>query len=187
MALSPEEMDAAVLANLHARTGRSTEDWLDLIAAAGPFAKPGEAVAWLKTQYQLGHVTAQILVRHFNKRAAPRVAAVTTQEVLGQAGAARLDQLLDRLGQDVPNLQVFVRQTYVGIGTSSQFGVAVRPKSGPALLWLALVAQDRSQSPLPTAPKLGGSDRFTLLLAVSEDDDLARIVAHLRAAALAGR
>ena len=53
--------------------GRGLESWVQALQAAGPFGKPGEAVAWLKAQ-GLGHVTAQVVVRQMRPaRAAPTV------------------------------------------------------------------------------------------------------------------
>lgn len=183
MALSPDEMDAAVLRNLAERSGLTLVDWITRLEASGPFAKPAEAVAWLKTQHGLGHVTAQILVRKWKNRDRPTEDDRSIETILGLDGAVVFDQLVQALRQSIPTLEVMPRKTYVGLGTGRQFAVAVRPKSGAAQLWIGLIAQDKAQAPLPKAPKLGGSDRFIYLLEVESRSDLAGSLAHLRAAA----
>jgi hypothetical protein len=48
----------AYLDNIHAKTGKTPEDFKALAAEAGvyqPDMKAGDLVAWLKTEYGLGH------------------------------------------------------------------------------------------------------------------------------------
>ena len=187
MALTPAEMDAAVLANLAAKTGRDISHWIGLLESAPPFATPAEAVAWLKVEHGLGHVTAQIIVRKWKhrRRADPEGDPVDT--VLGERGGVLFLRIVSALAADVPNLQIMPRKTYVGLGTPTQFAVAARPKSSATLLCLGLVAQDKCLAPLPEAPRLGGSDRFKLLLEIGSDADIETALVHLRSAALGQR
>lgn len=178
MALDPEAMDAAVLANLRARTGRGLDDWKAALDEAGPFARPGEAVAWLKAQ-GMGHVTAQVVVRHL-RPAAPRP---TVETVLGPEGAALFHALVAELGPLVPGLRVGVRKGYVTLATGVQFAVAV-PARGGSGIRLGLISQAEGL-PLPPAPPMGGSDRFRLLLDVPDRAVIDAAIVHLRAAATA--
>ena len=61
--MTPSEMNAAVLANLPARTGKTLEEWLEVVKVMGPM-KRSELVKRLKTDYALGHVTATILAQY---------------------------------------------------------------------------------------------------------------------------
>lgn len=63
MALDPQEMQAAIVANLPAKTGKTLEQWLEF-AKQHQDQKPKELIAWLKTEHGLGHVQAQTVVRH---------------------------------------------------------------------------------------------------------------------------
>ncbi|MGP1396900.1 MAG: DUF4287 domain-containing protein [Inquilinaceae bacterium] len=130
MALSPAEMDEAVLRNLAEKTGRDLDDWQRLLGSAGPFAKPAAAVNWLKGEHGLGHVTAQIIVRKLKEKGATPPDGDAVGAVLGSAGAGALRRILVDLVAHVPDLQVMPRKAYVGLGTPVQFAVAVRPKSG---------------------------------------------------------
>jgi hypothetical protein len=183
MALSPAEMDAAILANLEAKTGRDLDHWIGRLDVAGPFEKPAAAVTWLKTTHGLGHVTAQIIVRKWRDRATDAPEGDPVEAVLGTRGAALLRDLHAVLAADLPEVQVMPRKAYVGLGAPVQFAVAARPRRPGAVLVFALVGQDMSRPALPPAPRLGGSDRFRLLLEVGRDDDMAGVLAHLRAAA----
>ena len=183
MALSPAEMDAAVLANLAQRTGKGLDHWMGLLDGAPPFAKPAAAVAWLKAEHGLGHVTAQINVRKWKERSHSETESDPIASALGERGAAMLHRIFSALAADVPDLQLLPRKSYVGLGTLVQFAVAARPRKSEAILWLALTAQDSRLLKLAPAPRLGGSDRFTLLLEVGSDSDIKTALAHLRAAA----
>jgi hypothetical protein len=183
MALSPSEMDAAVLANLAQRTGKGLDHWIGLLESAPPFGKPAAAVAWLKAQHGLGHVTAQIIVRKWKEASNRETDADPVVTVLGERGAALLQRIFSALAADVPNLQLMPRKSYVGLGTPVQFAVAARPSKSEAVICFALIAQDARLAPLAPAPRLGGSDRFTLLLEVGSDSDIDTALAHLRAAA----
>jgi hypothetical protein len=183
MALSPAEMDAAVLANLEAKTGKGLDHWIALLDGAGPFAKLAGAVVWLKSTHGLGHVTAQIIVRKWHQRGASAPDGDPLEAVLGASGATLLRELHAALAADLPEVQLMPRKAYVGLGAPVQFAVALGPGRSDAVIRLALVGQDRSRPPLPAAPRLGGSDRFRLLLEVGPEDDMAGVLAHLRAAA----
>lgn len=183
MPLSPEDMDAAVLRNLADKTGKTLAHWLDLLNAAGPFDKPAAAVAWLKQNEGLGYVTAQILVRTWNGATPRSAGADPIAEVLGAAGAAALAQIIAGLAPVLPDVRLMPRKAYVGLGRPVQFAVAARPKRSGAILWLALVRQDEGLARLPPAPRLGGSDRFGVLLEVEAATSPEVVQAHLRAAA----
>lgn len=170
-------MEEAVLRGLETKTGRGLEQWKAALDGAGPFAKPALAVAWLKAQ-GMGHVTAQVVERRWRGAS---IAGGTAEEVLGPEGAALFMALVARLDPVMPGLRVGVRKDYVTLGVGVQFAVAVRARGGPGL-WLGLVGQAEGPA-LPPAPALGGSERFRLLLELSDDRGVDGAVRHLRAAA----
>ncbi|HEY3367495.1 MAG TPA: DUF4287 domain-containing protein [Symbiobacteriaceae bacterium] len=57
---TPEAHMAAVIAKLTTQTGRSLEDWVELLRSAG-LPKFKEQVDWLKQVHGVGHVAAQVI------------------------------------------------------------------------------------------------------------------------------
>jgi hypothetical protein len=53
-------MGRAIVANLPAKTGRTLDQWVELVLTRGE-AERKERVAWLKTEHGLGHVTAEVI------------------------------------------------------------------------------------------------------------------------------
>ncbi len=64
MGLSPQEMDAAIVRNLPAKTGKSLDEWLKVLDESGLTAKK-ELKAHLKETHGVGHFQAQIIVKRF--------------------------------------------------------------------------------------------------------------------------
>jgi len=60
MPKSPAEMEAAMVANMPAKTGKSMPQWLK-IAKASKLAKHGEIVKFLKAEHELGHGFANLV------------------------------------------------------------------------------------------------------------------------------
>ncbi|MCA2985373.1 MAG: DUF4287 domain-containing protein [Gemmatimonas sp.] len=68
MALSPREMQAAIVRNLPERTGRTLEAWVREVRAHGPTLADrslrAARTAWLKQHHGLGHIQAQVIAAH---------------------------------------------------------------------------------------------------------------------------
>jgi hypothetical protein len=109
--MSPGEMIAAVLGNLAKKTGKTLEQWIQIVNSSG-LATRKERVEWLKEEHQLGHVTAQMVVA----------------EAEGQP--------MDKVYAD--NVKVSPRKTFVSLSRKRQFAV-VKPATQTRLdLGLAL-------------------------------------------------
>lgn len=190
MALSPAEMDAAVVRNLPTKTGRSLEDWHALLVTAGPFAKPAAAVAWLKAEHGLGHVTAQIIVRTLAQSGAPL--PTEAERLAGLFGAVGMgprdlfERLRAALVAAIPESRLTVGRTYAGFGNPVQF-LAVHPVRGRDELVLGLAAFDPESGQPPAALRLGGSDRIRYRLEFAAPGDIDMVLRHARASAALGR
>src|SRR4051794_28621164 len=57
MSRSPKEMGEAIARNLPEKTGRTFAQWVAIAKKSGLTGKR-ELVAWLKSEHQIGHVTA---------------------------------------------------------------------------------------------------------------------------------
>jgi len=176
MALHPDEMDAAVVRNLKARTGRDLDGWLAVLAGGPVFAKPSEAVAWLKAQ-GLGHVQAQIVVRRAGG-GAPAAAGVLRDALFPPGSAVRtlFEAAEAALVAAFPGTVVTDCKGYTGFGDPLQYAV-LTAKRGVLVAGLARVA---AGLPEPDVAKGLGGGRIRWKLTVAGEADIARLVAYLR-------
>ena len=64
MGLSPGEMNAAMIRNLPDKTGRSLDQWLEVLRESGLTEKKA-LKAHLKETHGVGHFQTQTIVKHF--------------------------------------------------------------------------------------------------------------------------
>lgn len=142
MPRSPEEMSAAIIANLPEKTGRTLEEWVRIAREEGPPEKR-ERVAWLKSAHGLGHVTASLVAG----RAARSDAYVpkSGDELVDAQYAgpkAALRPVYDRLAEEArgiaADVDVSPRKTYVALVRARQFGVVQATTRARVDLGLAL-------------------------------------------------
>ena len=62
--MSPAEMEKAIIRNLPEKTGKSLEEWLQLLALQTDQNKKA-LKQFLKQEHQLGHFQAQTIVKFF--------------------------------------------------------------------------------------------------------------------------
>lgn len=118
MALSPAEMEAAILRNLAEKTGHDLAGWRDRLAQAG-IEDARQRITWLKGQ-GVGHVSAQVIAR--------RVDDEQPQPVAHDDGVHRAVQgLRDAAG--VPS-EAVVCAGYIGLRARRQFAVVARRRDG---------------------------------------------------------
>ena len=96
--------------------------------------------------------------------------------VLGERGWRAVPADLFRLSRQMcPNLQIMPRKSYVGLGTPKHQYLPWPRGQNPSVTLLypwGWSRRTRPWRPLPEAPRLGGSDRFKLLLEISTDADI---------------
>ena len=68
MGLSPSEMQEAIIKNLPQKTGKSLEDWLVVVSKIKVNTSK-ELLERLKSEFNLGHFQAQIIIKHFENKA----------------------------------------------------------------------------------------------------------------------
>ena len=64
MSLSPQEMKAAIIKNLPAKTGKSLDEWLEVLRESN-LTEKRELKAHLKETHGVGHFQAQTIVSRF--------------------------------------------------------------------------------------------------------------------------
>ncbi len=178
MALSPKEMQDAIIANLSLKTGRDLAAWVAL-ARAKKAGTRAETVRWLKSEHGLGHVTAQVVAEHAEGRGDAYAAEDALLDGLVppplRESYAQVEKLLRAAA---PKVERVVCKTYVGFRAGRQFA-AVRAE-GDALL-VALRLGDEDHGLARTRFRAGGG--LTHALHVRGGDDLRALTRAARTAA----
>jgi hypothetical protein len=158
MALSPKEMNAAILANLKEKTGKSSSQWLALAKASG-IRESASLTRWFKAEHALGHVTAQVLAR----LATTETTAYDDEDALLNAlfasgtHAAALFGVLEKIVQKAaPDAERVACKTYVGFRLGKQFAAA-RPSDSGKALELAVALKGVATDLEPTKFRAGGA------------------------------
>lgn len=132
--MRPSEMGDAIARNLEARTGRSKEQWLEVIRRDGPPTRR-ERLAWLKAEHGLGASTAMNLAWWSDEEAMAAAAATSDDDLIAAqyAGAkAGLRPIFEAVVATVrsfgPDVTTEARTSYVSFQRGRQFGL-VAPSS----------------------------------------------------------
>ncbi len=128
MAKSPQEMAAAMIANLKDKTGKTMPQWLK-ITKASKLAKHGEIVKLLKSEHGVTHGFANLIASETLKEAAGGVVASGDELIEQQYDGAKADLRpiydaliagITKFGKDV---EIAPKKAYVSIRRSKQFAI----------------------------------------------------------------
>jgi hypothetical protein len=174
MPKSPEEMMAAIMRNLVARTGRSEQEWA-AIGAAVPAGKFTERLKFLQQTQGLGRGQAQAVLwygEHGADYAPTSYDQLVAAQYAGRRAALRpiFDAVLkaaQTLGDDV---EIGARQTYVSFNHGRQFAIVRAMTQTTADVGLVLPGE-------PIGGRLKrpgslGSDRLTHKVTLRAVDDV---------------
>jgi len=136
MPKSPEEMAAAMVANMPAKTGKSLPQWIK-IAKGAKLARHGEIVKFLKAEHGMGHGFANLVAHHVLNEAAGGAAGEDDLIAIQYSGKkAGLRPIYDaviaaveKLGDDV---EIAPKKAYVSLRRSKQFAI-VQPSTATRL------------------------------------------------------
>ena len=177
---SPQQMMAAIMRNLSARSGRSEAEWA-AIGAAVPPGKRNERLKRLQEEHGLGRGQAQAVLwcgEHGAAHEAPSLEELIAGQYTGKKAALRpvLDALIAAaraLGDDV---EVGGRQTMVSFNRGRQFAIVQAVTLTGVELGLAL-GDEPAAGRLQPAGSFG-SDRITHKVTLREpgevDDEVRR-------------
>lgn len=126
MAKSPEEMAAAMVANMPEKTGKSLDAWLKLVKKQ-KLAKHGEIVKWLKGEHGMTHGFANLVAHtHLNPPgdASGGDDLVATQYA-GKKEALRpiYDKLAKAVAKFGADVELAPKKAYVSLRRNKQFGL----------------------------------------------------------------
>jgi hypothetical protein len=127
MAMTPEEMRAAIVGNLTRKTGRTLEQWVELVRTEGPGTRK-ERVAWLKENHWLGQFQAEVVADQADRPdedVPPSAEELIAAQYAGMKGVLRpiydrLAAAVEALGSDVA---LEPRKSYVSLIRRRQFGI----------------------------------------------------------------
>jgi predicted transport protein len=170
---SPSEMRDAIVRNLPEKTGRSLEEWIDVLRAGGPDGARKERVAWLEREHGLGHIQAGVVVDASDR---PEAFADVAPDLLVDAQLAGNDAIrplyervraeIQLLGEDVA---LEPRQTYVAFSRGRQFAAVRTYAHG---LELGLVVPDAGTTSRFQEAGPFASGRMTHRVAIVSEADL---------------
>ncbi len=165
---SPEEMMAAVTRSMKARTGRTLEEWVDLVKGSGVDPLDQNAVRrWLKTEHGIPQ-NSQWAIADAAARAAgwqpPSTADYIQQQYAGRKAALRpifdrLREIIEGFGDDVA---VEGRGTYTPFIRRRQFAAVAAATAGRVDVGLRFT--DPPASPLLTPADAPGQATHRLSL-----------------------
>jgi len=127
MPKSPAEMEAAMVANMKAKTGKTLPQWIK-ITRAKKLARHGEMVKFLKGEHALTHGFANLVAHNVLREAAggaPCDDDLVKSQYAGKKEGLRpiYDALIEaaaKLGSDV---EVAPKKAYVSLRRSKQFAI----------------------------------------------------------------
>jgi len=110
------------LDNIKAKTGKTPEDFRALAGQAGlagPDTKPGQVVAWLKSEFGLGHGHAMALVHSILQHGQPKPSpddAVAEHFKGNKVGWRKpYDTLISKVSQFGPDLEIAPTKSYISL------------------------------------------------------------------------
>jgi predicted transport protein len=128
MPRTPQEMRDAILRNLPEKTGRSAEDWVDVLRREGPLGKRKDRVEWLKREHGLGNGQASMIVDSLDR---PEVFEQVDPRELVDAqyvGKGELREVYEALVKELlllgDDVAVEARRSYVAFTRGRQFALA---------------------------------------------------------------
>ncbi len=131
MAKSPEEMAAAMKANLKEKTGKTLPQWLKIVKSS-KLAKHGEIVKMLKSQHGVTHGFANLIAQEHLSTGKPAESGNELVDKQYAGGKAELRPIYDaiiaavqKFGNDV---EVSPKKAYVSLRRSKQFAL-VQPST----------------------------------------------------------
>ena len=170
MALGPKEMAAKIIQNLPKKTGKSLEEWLEIVTHSGETDKKS-VMNLLKGEHGLGHFQAQTVFMEFiGERPYEDTEQLITQ--LFPSSPARdqyesIAQQLQQLGEDV---RIQPCRTYIPFYRSRQFALLSPTRSGGMRLGMNLPADFSEAGFLPSTS--GTSERINFDIHIETGESL---------------
>ena len=126
MAKRPEDSLAEMIASLKQKTGRSLEEWLELIRPTG-LAKHGQIVKFLKEEHGVSHGYANQIALRSTSASAPQSEGGNPLDEIYAGPKAALrpihDALMAKINAFGPDVDVAPKKGYLSVRRSKQFAI----------------------------------------------------------------
>jgi predicted transport protein len=126
------EFEQEFIQTAKAKTGRSLEEWLPVVKAAG-LSKQMEITNWLKQEHQLNHLQASLLAGLYLNGGKPVYQNEANLLDNQFAKAANMRPLYEALTQKItalfPDVQIIPKKTYISYTAAREFAaINIKPK-----------------------------------------------------------
>jgi hypothetical protein len=126
MAKSPQDMAAAMIANLKDNTGKTLPQWLKVARASG-LEKHGEIIKHLKTEHGMTYGYANLVAMKFREggKPAPATDELVNAQYSGAKGELRpiYDALVTAIGKFGKDVEISPKKAYVSLRRNKQFAL----------------------------------------------------------------
>ncbi|MEM9545214.1 MAG: DUF5655 domain-containing protein [Bacteroidota bacterium] len=169
MALRPKQMGEAIIRNLKEKTGKSVEEWIEVLKSEVIQDKK-EIISFLKTKNGLGHFQAQKVFEHFNGKdnyADPTTFADTifnTEKTMDLYEFSKAKIL--EIAEDI---RIQPCKTYIPFYRKNQFAILTKAKGDSIKLGLNL--PQNHTNPRFSAKPTNGSVRINAYTVIQSKAD----------------
>lgn len=125
MPKNPDEMAAAMIANMKKNTGKSIDQWLKVVAKSS-LAKHGEITKYLKSEHAVTHGYANMIAHEHLKQDQPAASEddlVETQYAAKPELRPIYDKLIKEISKFGKDLEIAPKRAYVSLRRSKQFAL----------------------------------------------------------------
>lgn len=126
---TPEEMAQKMIENLPEKTGKSLEEWLEILSSES-FQKHGETVKWLKASFGITHGFANLIAK-FHLSADEKPSDLSPDELLfkGKEGLLPVFNALKAAIDEITAQTEFAyKKSYISLRTKKQYAI-VQPST----------------------------------------------------------
>ncbi|SFB96609.1 protein of unknown function [Parapedobacter composti] len=169
MALGPKQMGEAIIRNLKEKTGKSIEEWIALLEKQELKGKK-EIMAFLKTDYGLGHFQAQKVFEHYSGKDHYEDPHTFAKKIFDTKKSWELyDFCRSKILLMAKDIRVQPCKTYIPFYRKNKFAMLTKTKDDVLLLGLTL--PENPSNPRFTAIPVTANDRINARTTIRHTSD----------------
>ncbi len=172
MPKSPAEMQEAIVRNLQKNTGKTLEQWIEVVKKSGPLDRR-EKITWLKTKHQLGSGIAATITKMMYEGMSDY--DVDTLMQLHFSGSKDYQKpIYDKIAASLKKWgvhKIAVNKTYLSLIHNQQFAIVKTTKDGLAIGVPEVAVKFTKNKEFKPTKNLG-SDRITHKLLLNDLSEL---------------